>query len=341
MREQRSLARATLGALGIVYGDIGTSPLYALKEATAAAGGQTDAATVLGVLSLIFWSLFVVITLKYIVLILRADNAGEGGILSLLALVQQKIGTSGIWAKRLIALAALGTALFYCDALITPAISVLSAVEGLELLNGGFDRVVLPITLGIIVALFALQRRGTARVGRLFGPIMVLWFGTLATLGILAIARAPGVLAALYPYYAVNLLIGHPVVALTILGAVFLVLTGGEALYADMGHFGKQPVRLAWFTLVWPGLLLNYFGQGALLLGAQAPVTNPFFALAPAALLPALVVLATAATIIASQATISGAFSVTRQAVQLDLLPRVLILQTSPDVRGEIDVPAA
>jgi KUP system potassium uptake protein len=341
MREQRSLARATLGALGIVYGDIGTSPLYALKEATAAAGGQTDAATVLGVLSLIFWSLFVVITLKYIVLILRADNAGEGGILSLLALVQQKIGTSGIWAKRLIALAALGTALFYCDALITPAISVLSAVEGLELLNGGFERVVLPITLGIIVALFALQRRGTARVGRLFGPIMVLWFGTLATLGILAIARAPGVLAALYPYYAVNLLIGHPVVALTILGAVFLVLTGGEALYADMGHFGKQPVRLAWFTLVWPGLLLNYFGQGALLLGAQAPVTNPFFALAPAALLPALVVLATAATIIASQATISGAFSVTRQAVQLDLLPRVQILQTSPDERGQIYVPAA
>jgi KUP system potassium uptake protein len=341
MREQRSLARATLGALGIVYGDIGTSPLYALKEATAAAGGQTDAATVLGVLSLIFWSLFVVITLKYIVLILRADNAGEGGILSLLALVQQKIGTSGIWAKRLIALAALGTALFYCDALITPAISVLSAVEGLELLNGGFERVVLPITLGIIVALFALQRRGTARVGRLFGPIMVLWFGTLATLGILAIARAHGVLAALYPYYAVNLLIGHPVVALTILGAVFLVLTGGEALYADMGHFGKQPVRLAWFTLVWPGLLLNYFGQGALLLGAQAPVTNPFFALAPAALLPALVVLATAATIIASQATISGAFSVTRQAVQLDLLPRVQILQTSPDERGQIYVPAA
>ena len=341
MSEQRSLARATLGALGVVYGDIGTSPLYALKEATAAAGGSADPATVLGVLSLIFWSLFLVITLKYIVLILRADNAGEGGILSLLALLQQKAGTTSIWAARFIALAALGTALFYCDALITPAISVLSAVEGLELLDPSFTSAVLPITLGILAALFAMQRRGTARVGGLFGPIMVLWFGTLATLGILAILSAPGVLAALYPGYAIALLAVHPAVAFTILGAVFLVVTGGEALYADMGHFGKQPVRLAWFTLVWPGLLLNYFGQGALLLQSGTPITNPFFALAPSALLPALVVLATAATIIASQATISGAFSVTRQAVQLDLLPRVQILQTSEDERGQIYVPAA
>jgi len=336
-----ALGSATLGALGIVYGDIGTSPLYALKEATAAAGGANDAATVLGVLSLIFWSLFLVITLKYIVLILRSDNAGEGGILSLLALVQQNVGMTSVWAVRLIAIGALGTALFYCDALITPAISVLSAVEGLEVLDPTFTRLVLPITLGIIAALFALQRRGTARVGALFGPIMVLWFGTLSVLGIVAIMRAPEVLAALSPTYALALLATHPGVALTILGAVFLVLTGGEALYADMGHFGKGPVRLAWFTLVWPGLLLNYFGQGALLLTADGPIANPFYALAPASLLPALVVLATAATIIASQATISGAFSVTRQAVQLDLLPRVQILQTSADERGQIYVPAA
>jgi KUP system potassium uptake protein len=341
MTEQRSLPRATLGALGVVYGDIGTSPLYALKEATAAAGGFADSAAVLGVLSLIFWSLFLVVTLKYVVLILRADNAGEGGILSLLALVQQKLGTSSVLATRLVAVAALGTALFYCDALITPAISVLSAVEGLTLLSPTFTGMVLPITLGILVALFAIQSRGTARVGRMFGPIMVLWFGTLAALGVREIAAAPEVLAAVSPSYAVTLLATHPPIALTILGAVFLVVTGSEALYADMGHFGKQPVRIAWLGLVWPALLLNYFGQGALVLSADGAVANPFFALASPGWLPALVVLATAATIIASQATISGAFSVTRQAVQLDLLPRVAIRQTSADERGQIYVPAA
>ncbi|HUL80578.1 MAG TPA: KUP/HAK/KT family potassium transporter, partial [Gammaproteobacteria bacterium] len=334
------MARATIGALGVVYGDIGTSPLYALKEATAAAGGATDAATVLGVLSLIFWSLFLVITLKYIVLILRSDNAGEGGILSLLALVQQKIGTTSVWAGRFVAIAALGTALFYCDALITPAISVLSAVEGLESLNPTFERLVLPITLAILTLLFFVQRRGTARVGGMFGPIMMVWFATLGVLGVIEIVREPPVLRALFPGYGLALLARHPTLALAILGAVFLVLTGGEALYADMGHFGKRPVRLAWFTLVWPGLLLNYFGQGALLLGADSPIANPFFALATGSMLPLLVVLATAATVIASQATISGAFSVTRQAVQLDLLPRVTILQTSPDERGQIYVPA-
>jgi KUP system potassium uptake protein len=341
MTEQRPLARATLGALGVVYGDIGTSPLYALKEATAAAGGFGDSAAVLGVLSLIFWSLLLVVTLKYVVLVLRADNAGEGGILSLLALVQQKLGTSSVWAARLVAVAALGTALFYCDALITPAISVLSAVEGLELLDAAFAGTVLPITLGILVALFAIQSRGTARVGRMFGPIMVLWFGTLAAVGVREIAAAPEVLAAVSPRYAVALLATHPAVALTILGAVFLVLTGAEALYADMGHFGKSPVRIAWLGLVWPALLLNYFGQGALLLTTDGAIANPFFALASPGWLPALVVLATAATIIASQATISGAFSVTRQAVQLDLLPRVAIRQTSADERGQVYVPAA
>jgi KUP system potassium uptake protein len=341
MTEQRSLPAATLGALGIVYGDIGTSPLYALKEATVAAGGFDDPSAVLGVLSLIFWSLFLVVTLKYVVLILRADNAGEGGILSLLALVQQKLGTSSVWATRLVAVAALGTALFYCDALITPAISVLSAVEGLTLLDPTFAKLVLPITLGILVALFAIQSRGTARVGRMFGPIMVVWFGTLAALGVREIAAAPEVLAAVSPSYAIMLLATHPPIALTILGAVFLVVTGSEALYADMGHFGKQPVRIAWLGLVWPALLLNYFGQGALVLSSDGAIANPFFALASPSWLPALVVLATGATIIASQATISGAFSVTRQAVQLDLLPRVAIRQTSADERGQIYVPAA
>jgi KUP system potassium uptake protein len=296
---------------------------------------------VLGVLSLIFWSLLLVVTLKYILVTLRADNAGEGGTLSLLALVQQKFGTVGPWAARFVALAALGTAMFYCEALITPAISVLSAVEGLELLDPTFANMVLPITLGILIALFAIQHRGTARVGKMFGPIMVLWFATLAWLGVREIGAAPEVLTAVSPRYALALLASHPGVALTIMGAVFLVLTGAEALYADMGHFGKQPVRLAWLGLVWPALLLNYFGQGALLLSTEAPVANPFFALASTAWLPALVVLATAATIIASQATISGAFSVTRQAVQLDLLPRVEIRQTSADERGQIYVPAA
>jgi KUP system potassium uptake protein len=333
------LTRATIGALGVVYGDIGTSPLYALKGATDAAGGATDATTVLGVLSLIFWSLFTVITLKYIVLILRSDNAGEGGVLSLLALVQQKIGTTSVWAGRFVAIAALGTALFYCDALITPAISVLSAVEGVKILDPQLDTAVVPITVLIITALFLFQRRGTARVGRMFGPIMVIWFTTLGVLGVLSIVREPRVLEALFPGFGITLLGRHPGLALAILGAVFLAVTGGEALYADMGHFGKQPVRLAWFMFVWPGLLLNYFGQGAMLLRSESAIENPFYELASGSALPFLVVLATAATIIASQANISGAFSLTRQAVQLDLLPRVTILQTSSDERGQIYVP--
>jgi KUP system potassium uptake protein len=340
MTQSRALSGATLGALGVVYGDIGTSPLYALREATAAAGGAADPANVLGVVSLLFWSLLLVISLKYVALILRADNDGEGGILSLVALVQRHIGTSGVWATRLIALGVMGTALFYCDALLTPAISVLSAVEGLELLDPRMHKAVLPVTIGILVALFALQRRGTARVGRMFGPVMVVWFAVLAIFGLRAILAEPGILAALYPVHAVALLLAHPGLALAILGAVFLVVTGGEALYADMGHFGRTPVRLAWFTVVWPGLLLNYFGQGALLLANPAAAANPFFELAPAGTLPALLILATLATVIASQATISGAFSITRQAVQLDLLPRVKILQTSEDERGQIYVPA-
>jgi KUP system potassium uptake protein len=341
MNNSRTLSAATLGALGVVYGDIGTSPLYALREATALAGGATDAGAMLGVLSLIFWSLLLVISLKYLVVILRFDNEGEGGVLSLVALVERKFAAGDRTTQRLVLLAVLGTAFFYCDALITPAISVLGAVEGLSILDPGLQRFVVPGTLAILVALFAMQRRGTEKIGRLFGPVMVVWFASIGLIGLRSIVQTPGILEALNPQHALGVLLGHPGVALTILGAVFLVLTGGEALYIDMGHFGKRPVRVAWFAVVWPGLLLNYFGQGALLLRAPASTTNPFFELASPAALPYLIAIATAAAVIASQATISGAFSVTRQAVQLDLLPRVKILQTSADVQGQIYVPSA
>jgi KUP system potassium uptake protein len=340
MNQKRSLSAATLGALGVVYGDIGTSPLYALREATAVAGGASDVTAMLGVLSLIFWSMLIIITLKYIVVILRMDNDGEGGVLSLVALVEDKLPGNGKAAKRLVLLAVLGTAFFYCDALITPAISVMGAMEGLAIIDPAMQRLVVPGTLAILVALFAMQRRGTERIGRLFGPIMVIWFVTIGLLGLREIVEAPEILMALNPNYALGVLLGHPGLALAILGAVFLVLTGGEALYIDMGHFGRKPVRIAWFLVVWPGLLLNYFGQGALLLKAPSATVNPFFEMASPAALPFLVAIATAAAIIASQATISGAFSVTRQAVQLDLLPRVKILQTSADAHGQIYVPA-
>ena len=342
MKANQASGAALIAAIGVVYGDIGTSPLYAFKESLGAAGYTPgDAATVLGLLSLVFWSLAIVVSVKYLAVIMRADNAGEGGILSLVALIQQRFGTAEPWARRAVALGVLGAALFYCDALITPAISVLSAVEGLEILNPDFARAVLPVTLGVIVVLFAIQRRGTEKVGRLFGPIMVLWFLTLAVLGVMQIVEAPRVLGAVNPWYAIQLFMTHPGLSLIILGAVFLCVTGAEALYADMGHFGKRPVRLAWLVLVWPSLVLNYFGQGALLLNSDSAIANPFYALAPAALLPALVLLSTAATVIASQATISGAFSVTREAVQLDLLPRVRVLQTSDTALGQIYVPAA
>jgi KUP system potassium uptake protein len=342
MKAQQALGPAVIGAIGVVFGDIGTSPLYAFKESLGAAGFQPgDASTVLGLLSLIFWSLAIVVTVKYLAVIMRADNHGEGGILSLVALVQQRFGSAEPWARRAVALGVLGAALFYCDALITPAISVLSAIEGVEILNPNFSRAVIPVTLGVIALLFAIQRRGTARVGRMFGPIMILWFVTLAVFGAMEIVRAPQVLAAVNPWYALRLFGAHPGLSLVILGAVFLVVTGAEALYADMGHFGRRPVQLAWLVLVWPALLINYFGQGALLIQSAAPISNPFYALAPQSLLPALVLLSTAATVIASQATISGAFSVTREAVQLDLLPRVRVLQTSAEALGQIYVPAA
>ena len=336
-------ATAVIGALGVVYGDIGTSPLYAFDTAiTAASGGAAspDAATILGVLSLVCWSLLIIVTLKYVVLMLRADNQGEGGILSLFALAQRHMASAGRWRQYLVVLAVLGAALFYCDALITPAVSVLSAVEGLELLDASMSSSVVPVTIVVLVLLFAIQRHGTHAIGKLFGPIMMLWFSVIAVTGAAAVVRNPAVLQALNPLYGVMLLVRHPGVAGAVTGGVFLALTGGEALYADMGHFGKSPVRYAWFGMVWPALLLNYSGQAAYLLSHPGkPPSQLLYVLVPEALLPAMVILATAATVIASQAVITSAFSMTRQAVQLDFLPRVRVLQTSETEQGQIYVP--
>jgi KUP system potassium uptake protein len=327
-----------VGAVGVVYGDIGTSPLYAMQEAVGAAGAFNSEA-VLGVLSLIFWSLAISVTLKYLTIIMRADNDGEGGILALFALAQRRLITGSTWAKVAVALALVGTAFFFCDALITPAISVLSAVEGLELLNPELKPMVIPITLVVLAVLFGYQRHGTARVGSLFGPIMVVWFVSIAVIGVFPIMRHPQVIAALNPLSGVALLVHRPDVALAVIGAVFLALTGAEALYADMGHFGRRPVRVSWYVLVGPALAIDYFGQGALLLEIGKPVDHPLYHLVPAAVLPWLVILATAATVIASQATISGAFSMAAQAVHLDLLPRLRVLQTSALEQGQIYVP--
>jgi KUP system potassium uptake protein len=339
MNQARRLSLSSLvGAVGIVYGDIGTSPLYTMQQAVDAAG-PFNRESVLGVLSLIFWSLTISVTLKYLTVIMRADNDGEGGILALFALAQRRLITGSTWAKVAVGLALAGTAFFFCDALITPAISVLSAVEGLELLNPSFKQAVIPITLGVLAALFAYQRHGTARVATLFGPVMVVWFVVIAVIGVIPIVRNPAVLAALNPLAGVGLLVHRPPVALAVIGAVFLALTGAEALYADMGHFGRQPVRISWYVLVGPALVLNYFGQGALLLELGKPVEHPLYHLVPPVVLPWLVILATAATVIASQATISGAFSMARQAVHLDLLPRLRVLQTSAMEHGQIYVP--
>ena len=329
---------AIVGATGIVYGDIGTSPLYAFQTALDAIGSFEPRA-ILGVLSLIFWSLLLSVTLKYVTVMMRADNDGEGGILALFALAQRKLVVGSSWSKAVIGLALAGTAFFFCDALITPAISVLSAVEGLEVLDPDFSRGVVPVTLVVLAMLFLIQKRGSAHVGRLFGPVMIAWFLVIAITGLVAIVRHPTVLAAMDPRYGIWLLVSHSTIALAIIGAVFLALTGGEALYADMGHFGKAPVRIAWFALVWPSLVLNYFGQGALLLERGKLVPESLYALVPASLLPWMVLLATAATVIASQAVISGAFSVARQAVQLDLLPRIRVLQTSALEQAQIYVP--
>jgi KUP system potassium uptake protein len=335
---RQGTAALTLGAVGVVYGDIGTSPIYAFREAIRATGaGNPGAAEVLGILSLLIWTLVLIVTVKYVFVLLRADNRGEGGILSLYTLVRLAAGKRSV---PVLLLALSGAALFAGDAAITPAISVLSAVEGLGLILPALTDYVIPVTLGILVVLFIVQRRGTASVARLFGPICVLWFLTLAGLGLAHIAEGPFVLASFNPVWGVDFLFDHPGVAFVVLGAIFLAVTGGEALYADLGHFGRRPIMLAWFALVLPSLVLNYLGQGAMVLAQPGLATESFFALAPETLLPALVVLATAATVIASQAVITGAFSMARGAVQLGFLPRLRILHTAEGQSGQIYIGA-
>jgi KUP system potassium uptake protein len=329
-----------LGAIGIVYGDIGTSPLYTLKEAFGHAGGlHLSEPAVLGVLSLVFWSLIVIVTLKYVVLILRADNRGEGGVLAMSALALRGVGDVQPLRRLVFALAIAGLALFYGDGLITPAISVLSAVEGLETAAPALQPYVLPIATTVLFGLFLIQSFGTASVGRLFGPVMVVWFTTLAVLGLAQIVQNPAVLAALNPAYAVGLFELAGWQAFVALGAIVLAVTGAEALYADMGHFGATPIRIAWLGLVLPALVLNYFGQGALVLREPTALDHPFFHLAPAWLLWPLILLATCATIVASQAVISGVFSLTRQAVLLGYLPRMTVRHTSVTEIGQIYLP--
>jgi KUP system potassium uptake protein len=327
-----------IGSVGVVYGDIGTSPLYALRESVVAAsgGGPVTRDMIVGVLSLILWSLILVVTIKYIVILLKADNNGEGGTLTLVALAQRAMGRN---STLVLLLGAAGAGLFYGDAMITPAISVLSAVEGLKIVSPQLQTYVIPITLVILVGLFAVQSRGTGKVAAFFGPIMVIWFATLAVTGIMHIADDPRVFAAINPFYGLKFLIDHPGVTLVVLGSVCLAVTGAEALYADLGHFGRKPIRWAWMALVFPSLVLNYFGQGALVLAHPEALVSPFYKLVPEwATLP-LVILATMATIIAAQAVITGAFSLTRQAVQLGLLPRMQIQFTSESHQGQIYMP--
>ena len=329
-----------LAALGIVYGDIGTSPLYALKQAVQA-GGPVSPDSVLGMLSLVFWALIIVVSAKYAVLIMRADNGGEGGIVAMLALLDIRNAPPRSWRASLLVLGLVGAALLYGDGVITPAISVLSAIEGTEIDAPGITPYVVPITLVILLALFLVQRRGTEAIGRVFGPVMLIWFAVIGVLGIAAILRAPGVLAALSPLHAAGYLFrAGPGVSFAVLGAAFLAVTGGEAMYADMGHFGRLPIRLGWFCVALPCLVLNYFGQGALLLQNPGALENPFYLLAPVWLHLPLVLLATAATIIASQAIISGAFSLTQQSIQLGFLPRMRVLHTATREVGQIYMPA-
>jgi KUP system potassium uptake protein len=335
----KRLALLSLGALGIVYGDIGTSPLYSMRECFHGAHSVPPTpANVLGILSLIFWALVIIVTLKYHVYVLRADNNGEGGILALMALVRpvlRKRRTGGI----LLGLGLFGAALLYGDGMITPAISVLSAVEGLKVATPFFNPYIVPITIGILIGLFAIQRRGTGGIGAIFGPVMLVWFAIIALLGILWVVREPHVLAAVNPLYGLRFFLRNGLKGFLVLGGVFLVATGGEALYADMGHFGELPIQIDWFSIVAPSLLLNYFGQGALLVHNPQASWNPFYHMAPAWALYPLVILATFATVIASQAVISGAFSLTRQAVQLGYLPRVSIVHTSLHEIGQIYIP--
>jgi KUP system potassium uptake protein len=334
-----SLAALTLGAIGVVYGDIGTSVLYAMKEVFGSGHVEFTPDNIYGILSIFFWTLTIIVSIKYVALVLRADNHGEGGLVAMLALASMAVKDRPVLRQRMLIVGIFGTCLFYGDGVITPAISVLSAVEGLEVVSPAFKKYVIPLTIIILFGLFAVQKRGTSGIGKFFGPITVVWFAAIAALGVYHIASHPEILWAISPHHALRFIFTEPEVTFLILGAVVLCVTGGEALYADMGHFGKKPIRIAWFFVVMPSLTLNYFGQGALLLSEPEAVANPFFNMAPDWLLIPLVGLATAATVIASQALISGAFSVTKQVVQLGFLPRLQVLHTSVKDTGQIYIP--
>ncbi|HEY2133366.1 MAG TPA: KUP/HAK/KT family potassium transporter [Acetobacteraceae bacterium] len=337
--EARAPVACALTALGVVYGDIGTSPLYALKQA-ADAGGDPSPDTVFGIVSLIFWALLLIVSLKYAILILRADNHGEGGIVALLALLDARHASAGTWRASLLTVGLIGAALLYGDGVITPAISVLSAVEGLKLDAPQLAHVVVPVSVAILIGLFLVQRKGTDFIGNIFGPVMLIWFLTIGVLGIGGIIRNPSILAAFSPHYAIVYLThASPAIGFAVLGAAFLAVTGGEAMYADMGHFGRLPIRLGWFAVALPTLMLNYFGQGALLLADPHTIDNPFYHLAPGWAHYQLVGFATLATIIASQAIISGAFSLTQQSIQFGFLPRMRVLHTASHEKGQIYIP--
>jgi KUP system potassium uptake protein len=338
-RSLPALATLTLAALGVVYGDIGTSPLYALKEVFHAGHVPASQENILGVLSLIFWTMTIIVSLKYVLLILRADNNGEGGLIAMLALATTAVKERPTLRRTLMVVGLFGTAIFYGDGVITPAISVLSAVEGLEVVEPALHAYVIPITLVVLTGLFAVQRFGTGGIGKFFGPITLVWFGVLVALGLPHVIANPAVLVALNPLYAFDFFAHQPMIAFVALGAVVLCVTGGEALYADMGHFGPVPIRIAWYAFVMPALVVNYFGQGAMLLEHPEAIENPFFLMAPDWSQLPLVILATAATVIASQALISAAFSVTKQAIQLGILPRMTIRHTSVRDTGQIYVP--
>ena len=333
------LAALTLGAIGIVYGDIGTSPLYALKEVFVHGHLEPNAENIFGILSMMFWTLTIIVSLKYVTLILRADNNGEGGLIAMLALASTAVKDHPRLRVQLLAVGIFGTAIFFGDGVITPAVTVLSAVEGLEVAAPGLEKYVVPVTLVVLTLLFMVQKHGTEGIGRFFGPVTAVWFIVLAVMGLSHVANNPSVLAAISPHYALGFIYEHTGIAFVALGAIILCATGAEALYADMGHFGKRPIRLAWFGLVMPSLVINYFGQGAMLLAHPENVNNPFFEMAPKWALYPLVGLATCASVIASQALISAAFSVTKQVIQLGYLPRLRILHTSEDATGQIYIP--
>lgn len=335
-----ALVATAVAAIGVVFGDIGTSPLYTMKESFSGSHGMPISETnVLGILSLATWALILVVSIKYVIFIMRANNRGEGGIMAMMALALQSVGENRNLRRLIVTLAIFGAALFYGDGVITPAMSILGAVEGMKVIAPEFERYIVPATIVIVLGLFAVQRTGTAGVGRVFGPIMTLWFLVIGVLGLVEIMAEPNILRAVNPWYGVQFFLAHPLISFVALGTVVLAITGAEAVYADMGHFGMKPIRVAWFVWVFPGLLLNYYGQGALLLADPATAANPFYLLAPDWARIPLLILATCAAVIASQAVISGAFSVTRQAIQLGFAPRMQVLHTSDETAGQIFVP--